>query len=106
MNKKELIQAVAEGAEMTQADANKIITAFMKAVKEALEKGDSVNLVGFGSFLVRDRAARKGKNPQTGEAIDIPAAKVPVFRPGKNLKEAVNVKVKEKKKTKKKAKKK
>ena len=104
MNKKELIQAVAEGAEITQAEANKVINAFMSTVIATLGKGDSINLVGFGSFIVRDRAARKGKNPQTGEAIDIPAAKVPVFRPGKSLKEVVNVN--EKKKAKKKSKKK
>ena len=98
MNKKELTQAVAEASGLTQADAAKAINAFTETVLTTLSEGDTISLVGFGSFIVRDRAARKGLNPQTKEPIDIPAAKVPVFRPGKSLKEAVNSKKKAKKK--------
>ena len=92
MNKAELITAVAENADMTKKDAEKVIKAFIDVVTETLVKGDKVQLVGFGSFEVRKRAARKGRNPQTKEEIKIPASKAPVFKAGKALKDLVNKK--------------
>jgi DNA-binding protein HU-beta len=89
LNKQELVASVAEKAEMTKKDAEKAVNALVDSIKEALNKGDKVSLVGFGTFEVRDRAARSGRNPQSGEAIKIPAGKVPAFRPGKELKESV-----------------
>jgi DNA-binding protein HU-beta len=88
MNKKELISAGAEATGLTQVAASRAVDAILRAIAEALEKGETVSLVGFGSFSVRRRAARSGRNPRTGETIKIPAAKVPVFRPGKALREA------------------
>ncbi len=90
MNKTELIAKVAEVTEMTKKEATQSVEAVLSVITEALRSGDKVQLIGFGNFEVRNRAARKGRNPQTGEEIDIPASKVPAFRPGKQLKEMVN----------------
>lgn len=89
MNKTDLINAVAETSELSKKDATKAVEAVFGAVMDSLKKGEKVQLIGFGNFEVRDRAARKGRNPQTGEEIQIPASKVPAFKPGKALKEAV-----------------
>ena len=89
MNKTELIAAVAEKAGLTKKDVEKAISATLETVKEEVAKGGKVQVVGFGTFEVRERAERKGRNPQTGEAITIPATKVPAFKPGKELKQAV-----------------
>lgn len=89
MNKAELISAVSEKTELTKKDAEKAVNAILASIEEALAKGDKVQLVGFGTFETRERAARKGRNPQTGEEIDIAAAKVPVFKPGKSLREKI-----------------
>lgn len=89
MTKEQLIKAMASKSGLTQKDTEKLLNAFVESVTEALQKNDKVQLVGFGSFEVRERAERKGKNPQTQEEILIPATKVPVFKTGKNLKEAV-----------------
>lgn len=90
MNKSELIDAIAAAADLTKSDAGKALDGFLDAVKTALSKGESVALVGFGTFSVKERAERKGRNPQTGEEISIPAAKIPAFKAGKNLKDSVN----------------
>ncbi|MBN2647333.1 MAG: HU family DNA-binding protein [Thiotrichales bacterium] len=90
MNKSELIGAIAEGSGLTKADAGKALDATVTAITEALSKGDSVAVLGFGTFAVGERAARTGRNPQTGKEMEIPAAKVPKFKPGKSLKDAVN----------------
>lgn len=90
MNKSELIDAVAESADLSKAAAARAIDAVTDAVTNALKAGDSVSLVGFGSFVVKSRPARTGRNPQTGATINIAAAKVPAFKPGKALKDAVN----------------
>lgn len=90
MNKSELIAAIAAKTGETKKDAEATLNAFIDVVTEALTKGDKVQLVGFGSFEVRKRAARKGRNPQTKEEIKIPASKAPVFKAGKALKELVN----------------
>ncbi len=89
MNKSELIDAVASKAELSKKDSEKAVTAVVEAVKAALAKGDKVQLVGFGTFEVRKRNARTGLNPQTKKAIKIPATKVPAFKAGKALKDAV-----------------
>ncbi|HYF80914.1 MAG TPA: HU family DNA-binding protein [Symbiobacteriaceae bacterium] len=89
MNKQELVASVAEKADLTKKDAEKAINAVIESIKGALNQGDKVSLVGFGTFEVRTRAARSGRNPQTGDTIKIPAGKVPAFRPGKELKESV-----------------
>ena len=89
MNKTELVKAVSTQAELTQKDAAKVIDALLETISNTLAKEEKIQLVGFGTFEVRDRAARKGRNPQTGEEIDIAASKVPAFKPGKELKEAV-----------------
>jgi DNA-binding protein HU-beta len=89
MNKSELIDAIAESANLTKADAGRALDGFINAVTGALSKGDSVALVGFGTYSVKDRAERKGRNPQTGEDIIIKAAKIPSFKAGKSLKDAV-----------------
>ena len=88
MNKSELITQVSEAAEISKKDATKAVDAVFEAISNALQKGDKVQLVGFGNFEVRERSARKGRNPQTGEEIDIPASKVPAFKPGKSLRDA------------------
>lgn len=89
MTKAELIDAVAKSAALTKASAEKAVSGFISAVTDALKKDDRVTLVGFGSFEVSTRKARIGRNPQTGKEIKIAAAKVPKFRPGKALKDAV-----------------
>ena len=89
MNKTELVASVAEKAELSNKDAEKAVAAMLESVEEALKAGDKVALVGFGTFEVKERAARTGKNPRTGEAVKIPAARVPVFKAGKGLKDAV-----------------
>jgi DNA-binding protein HU-beta len=90
MNKAELISRVAEKAEMTKKDAEKAVNAVVESVEEALMQGDKVSLVGFGTFEVRSRAARTGRNPQTKEEIKIPATRIPAFRAGKQLKDKVH----------------
>lgn len=90
MNKSELVACVAEVAELTKKDAEKAVNAVFASVQKALVEDDKVQIIGFGTFEVRTRAARKGRNPQTGETIEIPASKNPVFKAGKALKEAVN----------------
>ncbi len=92
MNKSDLIAAIAAKTGKTKKDAEALLNAFTEVVTEALVKGDKVQLVGFGSFEVRKRAARKGRNPQTKEEIKIPASKAPVFKAGKALKDVVNKK--------------
>jgi DNA-binding protein HU-beta len=89
MTKTELIDQVAEKSGLTKKESGKAVDAVMAAMTEALAGGEKVQLVGFGSFEVRERGARTGRNPQTGEAITIEARKVPVFKPGKALKDAV-----------------
>lgn len=89
MNKKDLINAVAEKTGMTKKDSGLVVESVFDAIKETLSKGEKVQIIGFGTFEVRDRAARKGRNPQTGEEIDIPATRVPAFKAGKALKDAV-----------------
>ena len=90
MNKTELVAAIAEKAELTKKDAEKALAAVVSTVLDALASGDKVQLVGFGTFEVRARDARTGKNPRTGEVIKIAASKVPAFKAGKALKEIVN----------------
>lgn len=90
MNKTELIASMAEKSELSKKDSEKALNAFIESVEQALAEGDKIQLVGFGTFEVRDRAERKGRNPQTKEEIIIPATKAPVFKVGKNLKELVN----------------
>ena len=90
MNKSELITSMAEKAKMTKKDAEIALKAFTESVEEALEKGEKVQLVGFGTFETRERAARTGRNPRTKEEIQIPASTVPVFKAGKEFKEKVN----------------
>jgi DNA-binding protein HU-beta len=90
VNKSELIDAIAASADIPKAVAGRALDAVIESVTGALEAGDSVVLVGFGTFQVKERAARVGRNPQSGEAIEISAAKIPGFKPGKSLKEAVN----------------
>ncbi len=92
MNKAELIAAIAAKTGNTKKAAEESVNAFVSTVTESLAKGDKVQLVGFGSFEVRKRAARKGRNPQTKEEIKIPASKAPVFKAGKALKDLVNKK--------------
>ncbi|MCS3902997.1 DNA-binding protein HU-beta [Methylohalomonas lacus] len=90
MNKSELIDAVAEAADISKASAARALDGALDAITDSLKKGDSVTLVGFGTFSVRERAARTGRNPQTGAEIKIKASKVPGFKPGKALKDAIN----------------
>ncbi|MGI6188571.1 MAG: HU family DNA-binding protein [Caldicoprobacteraceae bacterium] len=89
MNKAELISAVAEKSELTKKDAEKAVNAIVSVITDALSRNEKVQLVGFGTFEVRNRAERKGRNPQTREEIIIPASKAPVFKAGKALKDAV-----------------
>ena len=89
MNKAELIHAAAMKADVSKKDAEAVLTAALDAITEALAEGEKVQLVGFGSFEVKKRAARTGRNPKTKEAIEIPASKVPVFKAGKALKDIV-----------------
>ena len=90
MNKSEMISVIAKDAKITKAAAKRTLDALLGATTRALKKGDTVQLVGFGSFGVRKRKARKGINPRTGERIQIKATKVPYFRPGSELKKAVH----------------
>ena len=90
MNKSDLIDVVAESAEISKAAAGKAVDAMVNAVTKALKKNDEVTLIGFGTFTVRKRAARTGRNHRTGETITIKAAKIHSFKPGKALKDAVN----------------
>jgi len=90
MNKGELTDAIAESAGLTKADAARALDGFIDAITNALKSGDSVSMIGFGTFSVKARAARQGRNPQTGKTITIKAANVPGFKAGKSLKDAVN----------------
>ncbi|MCR5826458.1 MAG: HU family DNA-binding protein [Oscillospiraceae bacterium] len=90
MNKNELIAAMAEKSELSKKDAEKALAAFVEAVSDALKEGDKVQLVGFGTFEVKSRAARTGINPQTKEPVEIKASKAPTFKPGKALKDLLN----------------
>ncbi|HBO24238.1 MAG TPA: DNA-binding protein HU-beta [Providencia sp.] len=90
VNKSQLIDQIASDSNISKAAAGRVVDAFVASVTGSLSKGDDVALVGFGTFSVRERAARTGRNPQTGKEIQIAAAKVPAFRPGKGLKDAVN----------------
>lgn len=90
MNKSELIDAIAASADIPKAQAGRALDAVIETVTNALQKNDQVVLVGFGTFAVKERAARTGRNPQTGGSIEIPAARIPTFKPGKALKDAVN----------------
>lgn len=90
MNKAELIDAVAASADLSKADATRSVDAVIHHITDTLKKGDQVTLVGFGTFVVKSRAARTGRNPQTGQSIQIAASKVPGFKAGKALKDAVN----------------
>ena len=90
MNKSDLVDAIAESAGLSKADAGRALDAFVGTVTSAMQAGDSISLVGFGTFSVRDRAARAGRNPRTGATIQIAASKNPAFKAGKALKDAVN----------------
>lgn len=90
MNKSQLVDAIASKGDMSKADATKALDAMVASIGEALQAGDTVNLIGFGAFSVKERAARKGHNPKTKEPIDIPASKVPSFKAGKSLKDAIS----------------
>lgn len=90
MNKTELIAAVADAAELSKKDSEKVLKAFVDVVTEELKKGEKVQLVGFGTFEISERAAREGRNPQTGKTMNIAACKAPKFKAGKALKDAVN----------------
>ncbi len=90
MNKSDFIAAIADAAELSKADAGRAVDGFIDTVRKALKKGDTVTLVGFGTFSVRKRAARQGRNPQTGATIKIKASKNPAFKAGKALKDALN----------------
>jgi DNA-binding protein HU-beta len=89
LNKVDLVNAVSDKAGLTKRDAERAVSAFCEAVEEALARGERVSLVGFGTFEVRERQARQGRNPQTGQAIAIPAGRVPAFKAGKSLKDSV-----------------
>lgn len=89
MNKTDLVNLVAEKAEISKKDATKAVDALFDGIVEALAAGDKVQLIGFGNFETRERAARKGRNPQTGEEIEIAASKVPAFKPGKQFKDSI-----------------
>lgn len=90
MNKSDLIDAIASGAELSKAQASRVLDTLVETISKTLSKGDQITVAGFGTFSVRSRAARTGRNPQTGEAIAIKASKVPGFKAGKALKDAVN----------------
>lgn len=90
MNKAQLIEHMAEQAQLTKAEAARALEALLATVTATLARGGDVTVVGFGSFVVEERAARTGRNPKTGEPVAIPAAKIPKFRPGKAFKDAVN----------------
>ena len=90
MNKAELVAAIAEKTELSKKDAEKTLKAFVDVVTDELKKGEKIQLVGFGTFEVSERAAREGRNPQTKQTIKIPASKAPKFKAGKALKDALN----------------
>ena len=90
MNKAELITSMAEKSQLTKKDAEAALKAFIDSVQQALENGEKVQLVGFGTFETRERAAREGRNPKTGETMTIPASTIPAFKPGSELKDIVN----------------
>jgi|TARA_X000000950_G_scaffold286234_1_gene394499 DNA-binding protein HU-beta len=90
VNKSELVDHIAESADISKTAASRALDSALDAISGSLRDGESVALVGFGTFLVRERAARAGRNPKTGESIQIAAAKVPAFKPGKGLKDALN----------------
>jgi len=90
MNKAQLIELLAEQADLSKAQAERALKATLENIQEALAKGDAIQLTGFGTFSVNERAARTGRNPQTGQPIQIAAARIPAFKAGKTLKEAVN----------------
>ncbi len=89
MNKTELVAAVAEKANLSKKDADAAVAAVVASIEDALKAGEKVQLVGFGTFEVRERSARQGRNPQTGKTVEIPASKVPAFKAGKALKDAI-----------------
>lgn len=89
MNKTDLVKAVSAQTDLTQKDVAKAVEAIFETISNTLAQNEKIQLIGFGTFEVRERAARKGRNPQTGEEIDIAASKVPAFKPGKELKEAI-----------------
>ena len=89
MNKADIISAVADKAGISKKDSEKVVNSLIDVISDALKEGDKIQLVGFGSFEVKDRAARIGRNPRTKEAIEIPASRTPVFKPGKALKDIV-----------------
>jgi len=89
MNKSQLIDAIADKANLTKADASRALDAFIDTVSDALKKGDNITLIGFGTFAVKERQERQGRNPRTGEPMTIKAAKIPAFKAGKTLKDAV-----------------
>lgn len=90
MNKEELVSAIAAASKMTKKDVNVVLDSTLKCVSDALKEEDKVTLVGFGTFQVKSRAAREGRNPKTGDVLKIPAKKVPVFTPGKGLRESIS----------------
>ncbi len=90
MNKSELVGKIAEQTGMTKKDTEKVVNAFVNVVQDTLSGGDTVAILGFGTFLARERPAREGRNPRTGETIQIPASRVPVFRPGRGFKTSVS----------------
>lgn len=90
MNKSEVVDAIVDEADISKAAAGRALDAVLGAIRTSLQEGESVSLVGFGTFLVRNRPARSGRNPRTGETVQIAAAKVPAFKPGKALKDALN----------------
>ena len=90
MNKAELVNAVASAADLSKADAGRAVDAVVGSVTSALQRGEQVSIIGFGTFSVKERAARTGRNPQTGAPIEIAAAKIPSFKAGKALKDACN----------------
>ena len=89
MNKSDLINQVSEASELGKKEATKAVDAVFEAISTALQNGEKVQLVGFGNFEIRERSARKGRNPQTGDEIEIPASKIPAFKPGKALKDGI-----------------
>ncbi len=89
MNKNELVTAVAERTGLSRKDSDRAINAVLESIQDALAKGDKVSIVGFGTFEVRERGARTGRNPQTGEVINIPSSKVPAFKAGKFLRDSI-----------------
>ncbi len=91
MNKTELVSEIAQRSGMTKKDTEKFVSTFVSVVQETIASGDTVAILGFGTFSARDRSARQGRNPKTGEAIHIPASRVPVFRPGRTFRDSVDV---------------